>query len=102
MHRRAQRPRLSGGLLLLIDGTAFSWLFKLILNFIRSNIIYYIIKCKTYIIKISQHFTDHLIKISGAVPGGINLAKPQVLLLCSAVSVLRGRGSCSREGELFL
>lgn len=49
-----------------------SWLFKLVLNFIRSNIIYYIIKCKTYIIKISQHFTDRLIKISGAVPRGIN------------------------------
>lgn len=84
----------------------FSWLFKLILNFIRSNIIYYIIKCKTYIIKISQHFTDHLIKISGAVPGGINLAKPQVLLLCSAVSVsvrkrvlLPGNESSSCKGR---
>lgn len=46
---------------------------KLILHFIRSNIIDYIIKCRMYIIKISQHFTGHLIKISGAVPKGINL-----------------------------
>lgn len=42
-------------------------------NFIRRNIIDYVIKCKTYIIKISEHFTGHLIKTSGAMPKGINL-----------------------------
>lgn len=76
-----QTPETHGGqgLLLLLWGPSFDtqysllMAFWLILNFIRSNIIDYIIKCKTYIIKIAQHFTDHLIKISGAGPKKINL-----------------------------
>lgn len=55
-----------------------------------------------YIIKISQHFTGHLIKMSGAVPKGINLDEASSTHY-SAVLVSAGKmGLAPWEGVLIL
>lgn len=87
--------------------TALSWLlsFSCFLHFIRSNIIDYIIKRRTYIIKISEHFTGHLIKLSGAVPKEINLHETSSMCYCAfphwSWVLFPGKGASSFRTELY-
>lgn len=103
----AQAPLSAPDRLLRMYGTALSWLlsFSSFLHFIRSNIIDYIIKRRTYIIKISEHFTGHLIKLSGAVPKEINLHETSSMCYCAfphwSWVLLPGKGASSFRTELY-